>query len=267
MVDKRPEILAIIPARGGSQSIPRKNLREVGGHPLLAWSIAAAQEADLVTRIVVSTDDLEIAELARAYGAEVPFSRPAELARNETRDLPVFQHAIEWLESNERYQPDIVVQLRPTSPLRPPGLVDEAIELLLAEENADSVRSVTTPSQNPYKMWTLSRGFLEPLLSSKLAEPYNAPRQLLPATYWQTGHIDAFRTRTVLEKSSLTGDRILPVMVDPAYAIDIDTSLHLRLADEIVGEGELNLVKPRSYAAATPAGQLRKEEYARSTNG
>jgi N-acylneuraminate cytidylyltransferase len=266
MVKKPPEILGVIPARGGSQSIPRKNIREIGGYPLLAWSIAAARHADLVTRVIVSTDDREIAALARVYGAEVPFIRPAEFARNETRDLPVFKHAIEWLESNEGYQPEIIVQLRPTSPLRPPGLVDEAIELLLLNEIADSVRSVTTPSQNPYKMWTLSGGFLEPLLPSKLDEPYNAPRQSLPITYWQTGHIDVFRKRTVREKSSLTGDRILPVMVDPTYAIDIDTLLHLRLADELVSEGELNLVKPRAYAPVTAAHLSKKEEYARSTN-
>jgi len=244
MVNGSFEVLALIPARGGSQGIPGKNLVPLEGHPLLAWSIAAGQESQLVRRVVVSTDDEEIANMARRYGAEVPFLRPAELARNDTRDLPVFQHAIRWLETNEGYKPDVVVQLRPTSPLRPRGLIDHAIERLLLDEDADSVRSVTHPAQNPYKMWTISDGTLRPLLGSDLHEPYNAPRQILPPTYWQTGHVDAFRTRTIQQKSSLTGDRVVPVVVDPSCAVDIDSLMHLRIAADILREGDLNLVKP-----------------------
>jgi N-acylneuraminate cytidylyltransferase len=245
MVKASPEILAVIPARGGSQGIPGKNLRRLAGRPLLAWSIAAAQQARRITRVITSTDDEEIASAARSYGAEVPFIRPAEFAQNDTRDLPVFQHAIEWLKKNEGYVPDIIVQLRPTSPLRPPGLVDQAINLLLPDERADSVRSVTSPSQNPFKMWTVTEGALQPLISAEIPEAYNAPRQALPATYWQTGHVDVFRTRTVTEKVSLTGDRILPVMVDSRYAIDIDTLMHLRIAEELVAGGDLDVVTPR----------------------
>jgi YrbI family 3-deoxy-D-manno-octulosonate 8-phosphate phosphatase len=243
---KTAEVLAVIPARGGSQGIPRKNLRPLAGRPLIAWSIAAARQARLVNRVVVSTDDQEIADTACSYGAEVPFLRPAELAQNDTRDLPVFQHVIDWLKRNEDYVPDAIVQLRPTSPLRPPGLVDEAIERLLSDEAADSVRCVTLPSQNPYKMWTVTENALKPLVETGLYEPYNAPRQSLPTVYWQTGHVDVFRTRTVTEKLSLTGDRILPVMVDPRYAFDIDTLMHLRMAGESVAEGDLDLVTPAS---------------------
>jgi N-acylneuraminate cytidylyltransferase len=244
MVKAPPEILAVIPARGGSQGIPRKNLRSLAGRPLLAWSIAAAQQARLIGRIITSTDDDEIASVARTYGSEVPFIRPAELAQNDTRDLPVFQHAIEWLEKNEGYVPEIVVQLRPTSPLRPPWLIDQAVEALLSDESADSVRSVTQPSQNPFKMWTITDNMLKPLLSGDLHEPWNAPRQSLAPTYWQTGHIDVFRTRTIRQKLSLTGDRILPVMVDSSYGIDIDTLMHLRIATEVIVEGSLELVRP-----------------------
>jgi len=244
VVGRRPEILAVIPARGGSQGIRRKNVRNLAGHPLLAWSIAAGQQANTVTRVIVSTDDAEIADFAREYGADVPFVRPRELAHNDTRDLPVFQHAIEWLVENEGYEAEIVVQLRPTSPLRAPGLVDEAVKLLLDDAAADSARTVTPPSQNPYKMWSIRNGVLQPLLAIDLHEPYNSPRQLLPATYWQTGHIDAFRTRTVREKSSLTGDRILPVIVDSAYAVDIDSLTQLEIASAIIADGELALVRP-----------------------
>jgi len=245
MVKRSPEILAVIPARGGSQGIPRKNIRTLAGQPLIAWSIAAAQRARLVNRVFTSTDDEEIAAIARSYGAEVPFLRPAEHAQSDTRDFPVFQHVVDWLERIEGYVPDIIVQLRPTSPLRPPGLIDEAIELLFADESADSVRSVTSPSQNPYKMWTVAGNALKPLLSTELEEPYNAPRQSLPPTYWQTGHVDVFRTCTIRQKLSLTGDRILPVMVDSRYALDIDTLMHLRIAGEVAAEGQLDIVQPR----------------------
>jgi len=240
----RAEVLAVIPARGGSQGIPGKNLRQLRNHPLVAWSIAAGQQARLVNRVIVSTDDEDIARVALACGAEVPFFRPSELAQNDTRDYPVFQHAIEWLEQNDGYHPDIVVQLRPTSPLRPKGLIDAAIELLLSDERADSVRSVTPPSQNPYKMWTISGGLMKPLLRSDLPESYNAPRQLLPETYWQTGHVDVFRTGVIREKFSLTGERILPVKVDSRYALDIDTLTHLRMAEEVLAEAAQELVQP-----------------------
>jgi N-acylneuraminate cytidylyltransferase len=129
MADGQPgelnmQVLAIIPARGGSKSIPRKNIRPLAGHPLIAYSIAAALEAHSVTRTIISTDDEEIAEVARRYGAETPFLRPAEFAQDNTTDLPVFEHALGWLMENEAYNPDIVVQLRPTSPIRPPDCVD-----------------------------------------------------------------------------------------------------------------------------------------------
>lgn len=125
------EILALIPARGGSKGIPRKNIRLFAGYPLIAWSIAAAKQAELVTRIIVSTDNEEIAEVAREYGAETPFLRPPELAQDKTTDLPVFEHTLKWLEGVEGYRPDIIVQLRPTSPIRPKNMVDDAIRILL----------------------------------------------------------------------------------------------------------------------------------------
>ncbi|MGE5462296.1 MAG: cytidylyltransferase domain-containing protein, partial [Syntrophothermus sp.] len=203
------EILALIPARGGSKGIPRKNIRNFAGYPLIAWSIAAARQSELVTRVIVSTDDAEIASVAREGGAETPFLRPAELAQDQTTDLPVFEHALQWLEENEGYRPEIVVQLRPTSPIRPKGMIDNAIRLLLAHVDADSVRGVVPAGQNPFKMWRFSGADqpLTPLLEVPgIAEPYNAPRQILPPVYWQTGHIDAIRASTIRDKKSLTGN-------------------------------------------------------------
>ena len=240
------KILVLIPARGGSKSIPRKNIRLLAGHPLIAYSIAAGRQARLVTRTIVSTDDEEIASVARQYGAETPFLRPAEFAQDNTTDFPVFTHALGWLKENEGYQPEIVVQLRPTSPIRPPELVDAAIQLLLDHPQADSVRGIVPSGQNPFKMWRVDEeGRMRPLLSvAGIAEPFNAPRQALPLTYWQTGHIDAIRTRTILEKSSLSGDTILPLHIDPRYTIDIDTLKDWLRAEALVAQGDLPMVRP-----------------------
>ncbi|MCE7861331.1 MAG: acylneuraminate cytidylyltransferase [Chloroflexi bacterium CFX2] len=239
-------ILAIIPARGGSKGIPRKNIRPFAGYPLIAWSIAAAKQSSLVTRIIVSTDDEEIASVAREWGAETPFLRPAELAQDKTTDLPVFEHALKWLEEIEGYHPDVVVQLRPTSPIRPRTMVDEAVNVLLNHEDADCVRGVVPAAQNPFKMWRFN-GEEKPLSQllevPGISEPYNAPRQVLPPVYWQTGHIDAIRASTIVNKKSLTGDIVYPLVIDPKFTVDIDT-----LADwakyEAVIYGGLEVVSP-----------------------
>jgi len=242
-------VLALIPARGGSKSIPRKNALSLAGAPLLAWSVAAARESRLVSRTLVSTDDPEIRELALAWGAEAPFLRPAELARDDTPDLPVFRHALEWLAAEEGFLPGVVIQLRPTSPLRPPGLVDAALRVLLSNPDADSLRTVCPPAQTPYKMWRVERGFLVPLLQDGGPEPYNQPRQRLSGTLWQTGHVDVIPRATLLSKHSMTGARIAPFLVDPAYAIDIDTEEQWRMAEQLVERQQLELVRPELRSA------------------
>jgi len=238
--------LALIPARGGSKGIPRKNIRNFAGYPLIAWSIAAAKQSKLVTRIIVSTDDEEIAAVAREHGAETPFLRPAELAQDKTTDLPVFEHALQWLAKHEGYRPKVVVQLRPTSPIRPKSMVDDAINILLNHPDADCVRGVVPAAQNPYKMWRFDdvNAPMNPLLKVKgVAEPYNAPRQILPATYWQTGHIDAIRVSTIIKKKSLTGDAVYPLMIDPAYTVDIDALADWAKYEALVYSG-LEMVTP-----------------------
>ncbi len=253
---RRAEVLAIIPARGGSKGIPRKNIRPFAGHPLIAYSIAAGVRAETVTRVIVSTDDERIAEVARQYNAETPFLRPAELAQDDTPDLPVFQHALSWLAENEGYAPEVVVQLRPTSPIRPMGLVDEAVHILLSHPKADSVRGVVPAGQNPHKMWRVDpyTGQLKNLLEvAGLAEPYNAPRQQLPPVYWQTGHIDALRSATILELGSMSGRVILPVMVDPRFTVDIDNLTDWQRAEWLVYNGGLEMVSPGRARRQLPA--------------
>ena len=243
----KPEVLAIIPARGGSKGIPRKNIKIFAGAPLLAWSIQAAKDAKTVTRVIVSTDDEEIAQVAWEWGAEVPFMRPAEIAEDSSPDLPLFLHALDWLKNHEGYVPDSLVQLRPTSPIRPIGLIDEAVAIMLAHPEADCVRGIVPSGQNPYKMWRLDdrSGQMQPLLSVPgIAEPYNAARQSLPKTYWQTGHIDVIRTSSLIEKKSLTGTNILPVMIDPRYTVDIDQPDDWAKYEALVAEAGLEMVDP-----------------------
>lgn len=243
----KPEVLAVIPARGGSKGIPRKNIRDFAGYPLIAWSIAAAKQSRSVTRVLVSTDDEEIAAVARQFGAEAPFLRPAELAQDASPDLPLFEHALNWLEENEHYRPDVIVQLRPTSPIRPRACVDDAVKNLLDHRDADCVRGVVPAGQNPHKMWRIpqSNGPMTPLLEVKgVPEPYNAPRQILPPVYWQTGHIDAIRTSTIWKKHSLTGDKVYPLLIDPRYTVDIDNLADWAKYEALIYSGTLDMVSP-----------------------
>ena len=245
METRKPEVLAIVQARGGSKGIPRKNIRDLGGHPLIAYSIASALASSAITRLIVSTDDPEIAEVSQKYGAEVPFTRPAELATDDAQDFPLFAHALAWLETHQNYVPQVIVQLRPTSPLRSKGLINEAVKLLWDDPNADCVRSVILSQQNPYKMWRGGEQYLVPLLRDEFPEPYNMPRQRLPKTYWQTGHLDVIRYETIIEKHSLTGECVLPLMIEPKYCTDIDTLEDWEWAEWMLARGGLHIDIPQ----------------------
>jgi N-acylneuraminate cytidylyltransferase len=238
---KPTEVLALIPARGGSKSIPRKNINDFAGHPLIAYSIAAARASQLVTRVIVSTDDAEIASISKRYGADVPFTRPVQHAEDNTPDLPVFQHALDWLAENEKYHPDIVVQLRPTSPFRRLWHIDNAVLALIERPDCDACRTVIVPFQNPFKMWRMDPdGIMQPLMAgSGFAEPYNMPRQALPDVYWQTGYVDAVWADTIRAKHSMTGDRILPLIIDDGDWVDIDSPADWVRAERLLRDGTI----------------------------
>lgn len=252
----KQEILAIIPARGGSKGIPRKNIRTFAGYPLIAYSIAAGLQAQTVSRVIVSTEDQEIKEIAQRFGAEVPFLRPADLAEDSSLDLPVFQHALSWLEAHEGYKPGIVVHLRPTTPLRPLDLVDRAVKILVENPGADSVRGLTPAHQNPYKMWLMTGEAepIKPLINLQgMDEPYNAPRQSLPNVYAHTGLIDVIRPQTILGIKSMSGRTILPVFFDQDYDVDLDTPVDWRRAERRLVETGLSIVWPGKPRRTLPA--------------
>jgi CMP-N,N'-diacetyllegionaminic acid synthase len=220
--DPRAECLALIPARGGSKGVPRKNLIDILGRPLISYAIEQARAAALVTRVIVSTDNDEIARVAQEWGAEVPFRRPAELAGDLSPDIDAFRHALLWLRDREGYEPELVVHLRATGPVRRVELIDRAIQTLLDHPEADSLRSVSPASQTPYKMWHLTDGYLRPVVHVEgLPDAQSMPRQMLPQVYWQNGYVDVVRPRAILDMGMMTGRVVLPFVVnEPRYEID-----------------------------------------------
>lgn len=225
------KVLIIIPARGGSKGVENKNIRMFAGHPLIAYSITAALFCQYTSRVVVSTNSDEIAEVAKGYGAEVPFLRPAELATDTSRDIAFCQHVLDNIDGTDEYS--YIVILRPTSPIRPYGFVDAGILKLMDTPDADSLRAVTDAPATPYKMWHRRGGRLAPVLSDPdIPEAYNAPRQELPQVYWQTGHLDVIRRETI-EKGSITGGYVLPFYIEPKYCVDIDTPQDFENAEKV----------------------------------
>jgi CMP-N,N'-diacetyllegionaminic acid synthase len=219
----RDEVLALIPARGNSKSIPRKNLLVIAGKPLIAYTILQAKAARTITRVIVSTDDEEIAAVARQWGAEVPFLRPDEFAQDLSPDIDAFRHALQWLDANERYRPEVVVHLRPTCPMRRVELIDHAISRLLECSDADALRSVTQAMLSPYKMWRMGGdGYLEPFCRIEgIPDCQSLPRQMLPQVFWQNGYVDVIRPRAVLEKHSMWGTRVIPLIIeDTVFELD-----------------------------------------------
>ena len=200
--------------------MPKKNIRELGGKPLIAYSIEHAKKSKYINRIIVSTEDEEIAKVAKEWGAETPFMRPLELAQDDTTDFPVFEHALKWLEKNEGYRPDVVVQLRPTSPLRKVEDVDAAIELLLDHPEVDSVRTVVEAEPSPYKMYRIvEESTLEPIVRVEgQKEGFNLPQHKLPKAYRHIGTADVIWVRTILEKKEMSGRKILPHIITKAYS-------------------------------------------------
>jgi CMP-N,N'-diacetyllegionaminic acid synthase len=233
-------VLAIVPARRGSKSVPDKNVVSFRGRPLLVHSIEHGLLARNVDRVLVSTDSPRYRDIAVDAGAEAPFLRPEALAGDLSTDLEVFTHALEWLAREEGYRPDLCVHLRPTYPTRRTSDVEKAVDLLLADPGADSVRSVVKAPHTPYKMWRLGEGgALRPLLdgASPDQEPWNMPRQALPQVYLQNAAVDVVRADVVLERRSMTGGQVLAYVMDRFQ--DVDDWSDLAALDRGFPEGEL----------------------------
>jgi len=218
---KDKNIIALIPARGGSKSIPKKNIINLRGYPLIAYSIAAAKLSKYISRIIVSTDSKEIAEIARHYGAEVPFMRPAELATDTATDYVVFKQAMEWFENNEKYLPEYWVHLRPTTPLRNPELVDKGIEKIIRHPEATSLRSGYELREPPQKQFRIENGFFVGLFSNDSDSEYaNLPRQSFSSVYQPNGYVDVIKKKVVIEDKVFHGSKILAFIVPDVGELD-----------------------------------------------
>jgi len=232
--DEKTEVLGIIPARGGSKSIPRKNIKLFLGKPLIAWAIAVLKESGIVSRIVVSTDDDEIASVAKEYGAEVPFMRPAELAEDNTPTLPVLVHALSWLKENEKYVPDFVVLFEPTSAAKRPYHVREIVEKVIAT-GADSVISVAEVPGVLNPMWQMAMDANDRLsiFTGGPLKNFIPQRQSLPKTYYRNSSIYAFRPSLLFSpEPNIYGDDSRGCIVDKKFAFDIDEPSDWEAAEE-----------------------------------
>ncbi len=229
----RLKVLGIIGARSGSRSIPHKNIKPLLGKPLLAWITEAARASKYVTRLIISTDSKEYAEIAKKYGADAPFLRPQELARDHIPDFDYLYHAALWLKDNEGWQADIILRLPPTTPLCRTEHIDACVKLLMDDPRADSSRTVTSASKHPYKLWRMNGEYLEPFLSEEftgLKDAHNMPRQSFPKAYQ---HVDviALRWKTLMEDKSMAGKLVRYHLIPKTDAIDIDSDIDFVVAE------------------------------------
>jgi CMP-N-acetylneuraminic acid synthetase len=216
-------IVALIPARGGSKGLPGKNIKSLNGKPLIAYTIAASLDAKSISRTIVSTDDNDTARISRDFGAEVPFMRPTELAEDHIFDFPVIKHALEYLDDVEGSQPEIIVYLRPTMPIRTAYEIDEVVSLLLQKEEADCIRTARPAPYPPHWMKKInSSGYLVPYDEHIIPHAMKR-RQELPKVVICDGYVDAARVTSVLRENNFPPGKKLAFYRENVPFIDIDT--------------------------------------------
>lgn len=236
---KNKKIIALIPARGGSKSIPKKNIIDLRGYPLIAYSIAAAKLSKFISRVIVSTDSEEIAEISKSYGAEVPFMRPKKYATDNARDIGLIKHAIRWFKRNENFHPDYLVFLRPTTPLRNVQVVDNAISEIIKDKKATALRSGHLFKSPAYKLFKKKGNYAEFFGREDFKpgiEYQDFPRQKLPATYKTNGYVDVILPKTI-EKTGMLHGRKIRTFITGEVA-DIDSLRDLDFAKQILRDKE-----------------------------
>ena len=220
-------IHALIPARGGSKSIPRKNIKIYKKYPLLVHSINVAKDIKFISKIIVSTDCNEIKNIALENGADVPFLRPSNISGDYATDIECFQHYITWLKCNNNIIPDIIVHLRPTYPERNNDIVYKCLKKFIEiRDTYTSLRTVVPIDKSLFKMYTInSDQILKPTYEvfDSIKEPYNQVRQILPKTYLHNGCVDVMNTK-IIENGSISGDKIYPYIMEDNEIYDIDTT-------------------------------------------
>jgi CMP-N-acetylneuraminic acid synthetase len=225
------KFLAIIPARGGSKGIPRKNIKLLKGKPLIFYTIKAALDCKKIDRVVVSTEDKEIAMISLKLGAEVPCLRPKQLAADKAPTLPVLQHMVDFLNKKENYHPDAVLTLQPTSPLRTKKHLDEAIDIFLKDKKADSLVSVVKVPHNmvPESIMRLKGGYLEDYFAGKTV----LRRQEKP-TYYARNGAAIYITKTKKLKNYIRGGKVLPYFMSKLESVDVDDLEDWKLVEKLI---------------------------------
>jgi len=236
---KKPEVLALIPARSGSKRVKNKNVRELGGKPLIAYTIEAALNAKTVSRVVVSTDSPTIAKIAKKYGADVPFLRPKSLAGSGSTEWEFHKHALDALAEDEGYHPDLIVNLYPTTPFRKASSIDAAVKKILASPKAESLRSIRPCSEHPFKMWTVDGEFAKPFVDKVGSDSHTLAYQQLPQVWIQNASIYITRPQVVLGGKTTIGKTVLAFPMSEEESVDINTPLDFKLAEALLADGTL----------------------------
>jgi CMP-N,N'-diacetyllegionaminic acid synthase len=257
-----PSAVALIPARHGSKRVPGKNVRLLNGHPTLAYAIAAARESGVFDSVIVSTDSEEIAAVARHYGAEVPFLRPAGFAGDTSPDIEWLDYTLNELAGSGR-QWDAFSLLRPTSPFRTAETIQRAWALFTAQDGVDSLRAIEKCAQHPGKMWVVRGDRMFPLLpfgnpirhadGSVTERPWHStPYQALPPVYVQNASLEIAWTRVVLEKHTIAGEVLVPFITEDYEGFDINDAIDWMMAERLVGDGTVALpvIKQAPYGVS-----------------
>ena len=227
------KIDCLIPARGGSKGVPKKNIKILGKHPLIAYSIKVAKKSKYVRRVIVTTDDQETANISRNYGAEILYLRPKKISTGDSIDIDFFKYHIKYLTENHLDIPDLIVHLRPTTPFRDVSVIDDAIEFFKKDNRASSLRSANIANVTPYKIFKKDGKYMKPFLSSNLAvEFYNLPRQAFEEAYVPNGYVDIVQPDIFKSSNILHGDNIL--LYKTQEIVDIDTIEDFEFAEQIL---------------------------------
>lgn len=227
-------ILAIIPARGGSKSVPRKNIIKVNGKPLISYTINPALKINRLTDVVVSTDDTEIAKISRKLGAQVPFIRPVDLALDQSQSAPVIEHALHFMENLRGFKYDAVLMLQPTSPLRTVQHIEESLDLFISQECDSVVSIVSVGGNHPFRMKRLIGDQLINYIDQGFWDM--RPRQSLPEVYIRNGAIYLISRDAFIRCNQLIGDKCLGYVMNESESINIDTPIDLKIAKLLLEE-------------------------------
>jgi N-acylneuraminate cytidylyltransferase len=243
-----PSAVAFIPARLGSKRVPGKNIRTLAGHPMIAYTIAPALESGVFSDVIVSTDSEEVAAIARHYGAEVPFLRPAAFAGDTSPDIEWLEHALTELRAAGRAW-DAFSILRPTSPFRSAAAIRRAFARFTAQAGADSLRAVEKCTQHPGKMWVIRGERMFPLMPFELASPeprsgggsgqpwHSTPYQALPPVYVQNASLEIAWTRVVFERRTIAGEVVVPFVTEGHEGFDINDPSDWMVAERLIADG------------------------------